>query len=112
MAAFYSHIDLLVVPSLNGTESFGLVQIEAMMCGTPVVASNLPGVRQPVAMTGMGAIARVGDADDLAAKMTEVLDSPRGFTGDPAELSRRFAPDVCAASYETLYSETMPHGDP
>jgi glycosyltransferase involved in cell wall biosynthesis len=48
MAAFYPNLDVIVVPSLNSTETFGLVQVEAMLCGTPSVASDLPGVRQPV----------------------------------------------------------------
>jgi len=43
MAAFYPNIDLLVVASTNSTETFGFVQIEAMMNGKPVVASDLPG---------------------------------------------------------------------
>jgi glycosyltransferase involved in cell wall biosynthesis len=103
MAAFYPNLDLLVVPSLNSTESFGLVQIEAFMNGVPVVASNLPGVRQPVTMTGMGQVAAIGDAEDLAEKMLEVLDQPERFAGDPAEVARRFTPDACAASYEGLF---------
>ncbi|MBU2610575.1 MAG: glycosyltransferase family 4 protein, partial [Chloroflexi bacterium] len=48
LAAFYPSMDVLVVPSLNSTEAFGLVQIEAMMNNVPCVASALPGVRQPV----------------------------------------------------------------
>ncbi|MEE8392319.1 MAG: glycosyltransferase family 4 protein, partial [Anaerolineae bacterium] len=48
MAAFYPNLDVIVVPSLNSTESFGLVQVEAMLCGVPSIASDLPGVRQPV----------------------------------------------------------------
>jgi len=105
MAAYYPNLDLLVVPSLNSTESFGLVQIEAMMNCVPVVASNLPGVRQPATITGMGAIAAIGDADDLATKMLEVLDDPDRFAGDPPAVTRRFTPDNCAASYESLYDE-------
>ena len=54
LTAFYKNLDCLVICSLNSTESFGLVQIEAMQHGVPVVASNLPGVRQSVSMTGMG----------------------------------------------------------
>jgi len=54
MAAFYSNIDLLALPSLNSTEAFGLVQIEAMMNNVPVVASDLPGVRQPALIHKMG----------------------------------------------------------
>ena len=103
MAAFYPNLDLLVVPSLNSTESFGLVQIEAMMNGVPVVASNLPGVRQPATITGMGLIAEIGDADDLAAKILDVLDHQDRFAGDPEAVANRFTPDACAASYEELF---------
>jgi len=46
MAAFYPNLTCLVVPSLNSTETFGLVQVEAMLCGTPSIASDLPGVRR------------------------------------------------------------------
>ena len=37
LPAFYGSLDSLLVPSINLTESFGLVQVEAMLCGTPVV---------------------------------------------------------------------------
>jgi glycosyltransferase involved in cell wall biosynthesis len=37
--------DVTVLPSINSTESFGMVQVESMTCGTPVVATDLPGVR-------------------------------------------------------------------
>ena len=43
LTAFYQNCDVLVFPSLNSTEAFGMVQIEAMIQGTPVVASDLPG---------------------------------------------------------------------
>lgn len=44
LAAFYPNMDVLVVPSLNSTEAFGLVQVEAMMNNVPCVASALPGL--------------------------------------------------------------------
>jgi len=103
MAAFYPNLDVLVVPSLNATESFGLVQIEAMINGVPVVASNLPGVRQPVQMTGMGLIAEVGDAAGLAEALLCVLADPDRFRGDPDQVASKFAPDTNAAAYEKLF---------
>ena len=73
MATFFSNLDVLVVPSLNSTETFGLVQVEAMLCGTPAVASALPGVRQPVYQTGMGEVVPFGDAAALAAALLRVI---------------------------------------
>lgn len=103
MAAFFPTLDVLVVPSLNSTESFGLVQIEAMLCGTPCVASDLPGVRQPVLQTGMGEIAPVGDADGLAQAILRVLDNRTAYLRPREEIAARYAPDAIAAAYEGLF---------
>lgn len=105
MASFYPNIDLLVVPSTNSTETFGFVQIEAMMNGKPVVASDLPGVRQPVRMTGMGKVTPVGDAAALAANILAVLAQPKEFLGDAASLRAEFSPDTSAARHEALFEE-------
>jgi glycosyltransferase involved in cell wall biosynthesis len=104
MAAFYPNLDVLAVPSLNSTEAFGLVQIEAMLHGVPCVASALPGVRQPVTMHGMGRIAAVGDAADLAQKLLEVLGEPGRFRGDIEAIRQAYAPDRIAAAYEALFA--------
>ena len=53
---FYASLDIFALPSVNSFEAFGIVQVEAMFLGIPVLASNLPGVRQPVIRTGMGKI--------------------------------------------------------
>ena len=103
MAAFYPNLDVLVVPSLNSTEAFGLVQIEAMMNNVPCVASALPGVRRPVEMTGMGKVVPVGDSKALAESLIEVLDHPDKFKCDPAAIARPYEPDSIAAAYEDLF---------
>lgn len=103
MAAFYPNLDVLIVPSLNSTETFGLVQIEAMIQGTPTVASNLPGVRQPPQMTGMGEVAKIGDANSLAEKILKVVGHPDRYGGNPEEIARQFDPLSNAAAYEKLY---------
>ena len=55
MPAYLAALDCLLVPSVNSTESFGLVQVEAMLCGTPVGwPSDLPGVPPAGAGHGMG----------------------------------------------------------
>ncbi len=105
MAAFYPNLDVLVVPSLNSTESFGLVQVEAMLCGTPSVASNLPGVRQPVLQTGMGEIAPIGDAEGLAEAILKVLDDPNTYIREREEIAQRFSTERTVNDYETLFYE-------
>ncbi len=105
MASYYPNLDALVVPSLNSTEAFGLVQIEAMMNGVPSVASALPGVRQPVRMTTMGEVVPIGDAQALANALLEIFKNPQAYQGDPAAVKDRFKPDTTAAAYETLFTE-------
>jgi glycosyltransferase involved in cell wall biosynthesis len=103
MAAYYPNLDVLVVSSLNSTEAFGLVQIEAMMNGVPCVASALPGVRRPVQMTGMGEVTPIGDSDALAEGILKILDNPEKYRGNPAEITRTYKPDSVAAEYEKLF---------
>jgi glycosyltransferase involved in cell wall biosynthesis len=103
MAAFYPNLDVITVPSLNSTEAFGLVQIEAMMNGVPSIPSALPGVRQPVRMHGMGLVARIGDPADLAEAILEVLDEPDKFRGDIGSIKKAYNPDSIAANYEKLF---------
>ena len=110
LAAVYPNLDVITVPSLNSTEAFGLVQIEAMMNGVPSVASALPGVRQPVRMHGMGRVARIGDAADLAGCILEVLDEPAKFRGDVEAIKTAYKPDSIAAEYEKLFERLRKKG--
>jgi glycosyltransferase involved in cell wall biosynthesis len=105
MAAYYPNLDALVLPSLNSTEAFGLVQIEAMMNGVPCVASDLPGVRQPVRLHTMGEIIPIGDAQALAERVIEVLKSPEKYKTDPEVIKKTYLPDAIAAEYEVLFNE-------
>jgi glycosyltransferase involved in cell wall biosynthesis len=105
MAMFYPNLDALVLPSLNSTEAFGLVQIEAMINGTPSIASNLPGVRQPVRWHEMGKVVPIGDSGALADALIEVLSDPEQYQRDPQAIAERYNPDSIAAEYEQLFDE-------
>ena len=107
MAAFYPNLSVLTVPSLNSTEAFGLVQIEAMMNGVPCVPAALPGVRMPVRLHGMGRVAKIGDPASLAESILEVLDEPEKFRGDIEAIKRAYAPDSVAVEYEKLFESLM-----
>ena len=107
MNAFYKNIDLLVIPSLNSTEAFGLVQIEAMLNGVPSIASDLPGVRQPVKMHNMGEIVPIGDAAELGQAIIKVLDNREKYVTDPQKIADIYRPDTTAEAYETLFNELL-----
>ncbi|HUV91324.1 MAG TPA: glycosyltransferase family 4 protein [Anaerolineae bacterium] len=77
LPAHYAASDLLVLPSTTMGEAFGVVLLEAMACGKPVIASNLPGVRSVVNDGQDGLLVRPGDAADLAQKLQRLLaDAP------------------------------------
>ncbi len=103
MSAFYPSLDVLTVPSLNSTEAFGLVQIEAMLNGVPCVPSALPGVRQPVTMHGMGEVSEIGNSKSLADAILKVLDNPENYRGDIEAIKKAYEPDSIAQEYEKLF---------
>jgi glycosyltransferase involved in cell wall biosynthesis len=79
LGSFYQAIDMLVLPSINHTEAFGMVQVEAMRLGTPVIASNLPGVRVPVQKTGMGLIVEPKNIQQLSDAIESILKNPNEY---------------------------------
>jgi glycosyltransferase involved in cell wall biosynthesis len=105
MADFFALCDVVTVASINNTESFGLVQVESFMCGTPVVATDLPGVRQPVLMTGMGEIVPVADAEGLAAGILKVLAVPKRYVRSADDIRQLFDLDDTINAYEGLFAE-------
>jgi glycosyltransferase involved in cell wall biosynthesis len=76
LSRYYAAADVVVLPSFP-PESFGVVLIEAMACGKPVIASNLPGVRSVVSDGEDGLLVRPGDVEDLAEKIQMLLDDPQ-----------------------------------
>lgn len=104
MARYYPNLDVLTVPSLNSTEAFGLVQIEAMMNGVPCVTSSLPGVRQPVLIHEMGAIFPIGDSHALAQSLIAVVKKGKQSWKNELAFSR-YDPDSIAEAYEELFKD-------
>lgn len=102
---FYSSINVFVLPSTNSLEAFGLVQLEAMLCNTPVVASNLPGVRTIVNNTKMGLIANVKDEKDLAEKILRVLENRDKYVKPRDEILNKYSTDVLISKYYNLFED-------
>jgi glycosyltransferase involved in cell wall biosynthesis len=114
LATYYRACDVTVLPSINQTETFGFVQVESMLCGTPVVASDLPGVRVPVRTTRMGRVTPVCDAASLALNVVEVIKNRRQYVQPREVIERHFSARTTAERYEALCAgartqSTSPH---
>ncbi|MGE0212690.1 MAG: glycosyltransferase family 4 protein [Parvibaculaceae bacterium] len=103
MANFYAACDVLALPS-DG-ECFGLVQVEAMLCGTPAVMADTPGGRVPVKATGMGLITPRGDAEALARSLLEVIDRREVYVKPRETIERAFPMEATVEAYERLFAE-------
>lgn len=80
LSAFYETIHVLVLPSVNMTEAFGMVQIESMMHKTPVIASNLPGIRIPIQKTKMGILVKPKNSKQIADAIERILTNRNLFS--------------------------------
>jgi len=101
----YSSCDLVVLPSLNRREAFGIVMLEAMAAGKPVVASNIPGLSEVATMAG-GLLAKPKDASSLAASILQSIKNKRR-----PEVMRysvkQFTWDKLAARYEEIFCSLL-----
>ncbi len=107
LAEFYPQCEVLVLPSINSTEAFGMVQVEAMLKGTPVVATDLPGVRVAINVTGMGEIVPPGDAVALADAIIKVMSDRSAYVKSPEEINRIFDPNKTYDFYENLFAAQL-----
>jgi len=100
--------DLLILPSINSNEAFGIVLIEAMACGLPVIASNLPGVRS-VFSEKEGLLVEPENMEDLSTKIDFILEN-ENKRKEMAQAARKKAEDKYDQTkikkmYENLFSE-------
>jgi D-inositol-3-phosphate glycosyltransferase len=105
---YYSAAEMVVMPSHY--ESFGMVALEAMACGTPVIASRVGGLRFSVSHGRTGLHVPVGNADALAAAIIKLLknDALRWRLGSNARAyAESFAWPVIAQRITDLYDELL-----
>lgn len=73
LAAHHRLGDVFAFPSVDRSEAFGIAALEALACGVPVVASDLPGVRTIVREGLTGLLVPAGSASALALALARLL---------------------------------------
>jgi D-inositol-3-phosphate glycosyltransferase len=109
---YYSAADAVVMPSHY--ESFGMVALEAMACGTPVIASEVGGLAFLVQDGKTGFHVQDQDAQALAGKLSLILDDPelREKLGrQAAAYAQGFAWSRIADQLLSVFSEVTPSAD-
>ncbi len=104
-----SEATVAVSPALYG-ESFGIVLVEALASGTPVVAASNPGYSSILTGKGTEMLVPPGDARALAQKITELLGSRsncQAFGVWGREHARQFDISVVVPQFEALYRSAM-----
>lgn len=103
MADFYAACDVLALTS--DSECFALVQVEAMLSGTPVVMTNTPGGRVPVQVTGMGKLAEVGDWRSIGEAIVDLLNDRERYVRPRQEIEACFSFQQTVDNYEAVFRQ-------
>jgi len=97
---YYSTCDVFVLPSIAALESYGMVQAEAMQCGTPVIATNRPGVKTPIQKTKMGTIIPPKDEKKLAEAIVEIVKNKSQYQKLEKKVGEIFSGEKTVELYE------------
>jgi N-acetyl-alpha-D-glucosaminyl L-malate synthase BshA len=100
--------DLFILPSEH--ESFGLVALEAMACGVPVISSNAGGLPEVNIQGQSGYLSEVGDIEEMAMNALKILQDPEEhlkFKRKAKLISKSFETKAIVPMYEEIYENAM-----
>ncbi|MCD6225858.1 glycosyltransferase family 4 protein [bacterium] len=103
MANFYRMLDVFVISSRS--DCFPSAQIEAVLCGTPVVCTNIPGAREVVRKTHAGVLVKPHSPQALARGIIKILRHPAPFRKATQKAKEVFNYEKSISQYEKLFQD-------
>jgi glycosyltransferase involved in cell wall biosynthesis len=103
---YYNSADICIFPSLH--EGFGLVVLEAMACGKPIIASNIGSFQELISHGKNGYLFRTGDAKDLSEAILNLhydSDLKKNLSRNAYKASIGYDWEKIASMYVSLYGE-------
>lgn len=112
LPSYYRMANVTVLPSTTMGEAFGLVLLESLACGTPVIATNLPGVRTVVCDGIDGFLAQPGNVEDLEMNLLKMLELPEDIRNEMGVAGRRkveeqYTWEKAARILEGIYNQVL-----
>ena len=105
---YYSAAEAVVMPSHY--ESFGMVALEAMACGTPVVASQVGGLAFLVKDGVTGYTVPAGDPEALCSRLSAIIENPdlrREMSEQAAAFAGGYSWEIITERIAALYEEVL-----
>lgn len=110
LAGIYQSSDLFVLPSISEAEAFGVVQLEAMANGLPVINTRLDSGVPHVSIDGLtGLTVEPRDAEQLAAAIVRIKDNPElyaEFSTNALTRVKLFTTEKMTAAYLEIYEKS------
>ncbi len=108
---YYAAADVFVLPSVSRLEAFGIVALEAMASATPVVVSDIPGVREVITEGEHGLLSEPLNPENLAGKIRTILRNPQ-LAKQMGENGRKRVEefltwDIVAEQIEAVYEDML-----